>query len=123
MRLRGSLSVLDVRLESCAVAGVRRHHCDHRARGRRRRSTVAFHGGIRLPPHSQRACRSFAGAFRTRLPVLPTDASILACSATGEPAVFQLRENCVGFLDHPAIKAGMTEDPVMAWTSRKPRME
>ena len=33
--------------------------------------------------------------------------------------MFQLRENCVGFLDHPAIKAGMIEDPVMAWTSRK----
>jgi GMP synthase-like glutamine amidotransferase len=47
------------------------------------------------------------------MPVLPTDARILASSATGEPAVFQLRENCLGFLGHPGIKAGMVEDLIM----------
>jgi hypothetical protein len=41
------------------------------------------------------------------MPALPTDARTLACRATGEPTVFQLWENCVGFLDHPAIKAGV----------------
>ena len=46
-------------------------------------------------------------------PVLPADARILAVSSSGEPAVFQVRENCLGFLGHPGIKSAMIEDLIM----------
>jgi GMP synthase (glutamine-hydrolysing) len=46
-------------------------------------------------------------------PVLPADARVLAESASGEPLVFQLRDNCLGFLGHPGIKGGMIEDLIM----------
>lgn len=46
-------------------------------------------------------------------PVLPADAKVLAASASGEPLVFQLRENCLGFLGHPGIKSAMIEDLIM----------
>ena len=38
---------------------------------------------------------------------------MLAAGASGEPLVFQLRENCLGFLGHPGIKGGMIEDLIM----------
>jgi GMP synthase (glutamine-hydrolysing) len=46
-------------------------------------------------------------------PVLPRDARILATDPFGEPLVFQLRDNCLGFLGHPGIKGGMIEDLIM----------
>lgn len=46
-------------------------------------------------------------------PVLPTDARILAVDSAGEPALFQIRDNCFGFLGHPGIKSAMIEDLIM----------
>lgn len=46
-------------------------------------------------------------------PVLPADARILAVDSAGEPALFQLRDNCFGFLGHPGIKSAMIEDLIM----------
>ena len=46
-------------------------------------------------------------------PVLPTGTRVLAAGADGEPLVFQIRDNCLGFLGHPGIKGGMLEDLIM----------
>lgn len=46
-------------------------------------------------------------------PVLPADARILAVGSAGEPALFQVRNNCFGFLGHPGIKSAMIEDLIM----------
>jgi GMP synthase-like glutamine amidotransferase len=46
-------------------------------------------------------------------PVLPEGAQVLADSATGEPLVFALNGNCLGFLGHPGMKSGMVEDLIM----------
>jgi GMP synthase-like glutamine amidotransferase len=46
-------------------------------------------------------------------PVLPADARILAVDSAGEPASFQIRDNCFGFLGHPGIKSAMIEDLIM----------
>lgn len=46
-------------------------------------------------------------------PVLPPDASILAVDSYGQPALFQIRDNCFGFLGHPGIKSAMIEDLIM----------
>lgn len=46
-------------------------------------------------------------------PVLPADARILAVGSTGEPVVFQVQDNCLGFLGHPGIKSAMIEDLIM----------
>jgi GMP synthase-like glutamine amidotransferase len=46
-------------------------------------------------------------------PVLPRDAEILAVIGGGEPALFQLQNNCLGLLGHPGIKSGMIEDLIM----------
>ena len=46
-------------------------------------------------------------------PVLPADARILAVDSAGEPVLFQIRENCFGFLGHPGIKSAMVEDLIM----------
>ncbi len=46
-------------------------------------------------------------------PVLPAGAEVLAAGAGGEPLVFQLRDNCVGFLGHPGVKSAMMEDLIM----------
>ncbi|MEJ2374619.1 MAG: hypothetical protein P8Y71_04080, partial [Pseudolabrys sp.] len=34
-------------------------------------------------------------------------------SAQGEPLVFQVGENCLGFLGHPGAKSAMIEDLIM----------
>jgi len=58
--------------------------------------------------------QSFPAAVYMRdRPVPPSDARILAVTASGEPAVFQMRENCLGFLGHPGIKSAMIEDLIM----------
>lgn len=46
-------------------------------------------------------------------PVLPADARVLAVGSAGEPVLFQVRENCFGFLGHPGIKSAMIEDLIM----------
>jgi GMP synthase-like glutamine amidotransferase len=46
-------------------------------------------------------------------PVLPPDAEVLAVTGSDEPAVFQIRNNCVGFVGHPGVKSGMIEDLIM----------
>jgi GMP synthase-like glutamine amidotransferase len=46
-------------------------------------------------------------------PVLPAGALVLAESAQGEPLVFQIGENCLGFLGHPGAKSAMIEDLIM----------
>jgi hypothetical protein len=46
-------------------------------------------------------------------PVLPTDAEILAADEAGEPLVFSVRGNCLGFVGHPGMKRGMAEDLIM----------
>jgi GMP synthase (glutamine-hydrolysing) len=46
-------------------------------------------------------------------PVLPADADVLAADSAGEPLVFSLRGNCLGFLGHPGMKRGMAEDIIM----------
>jgi GMP synthase-like glutamine amidotransferase len=54
----------------------------------------------------------FAVYMRDR-PVLPPDARVLAVDSAGEPALFQVRDNCLGFLGHPGIKSAMIEDLIM----------
>lgn len=46
-------------------------------------------------------------------PVLPTDARVLAVDSVGAPVLFQVRDNCFGFLGHPGIKSAMIEDLIM----------
>ncbi|MDP6589048.1 MAG: hypothetical protein QF449_03340 [Alphaproteobacteria bacterium] len=46
-------------------------------------------------------------------PVPPTDAEVLAEDEEGNPALFQIAGNCLGFLGHPGIKSAMIEDCVM----------
>lgn len=46
-------------------------------------------------------------------PVMPAAATVLAVDDAGEPALFQLRDNCFGFTGHPGYKVGMLEDLVM----------
>jgi GMP synthase-like glutamine amidotransferase len=59
--------------------------------------------------------RSFPVAIYMRdRPVLPADAKVLAVGDSGEPLVFQLAGNCLGFLGHPGIKSAMIEDAIMA---------
>lgn len=45
--------------------------------------------------------------------VLPGDAQILAVDSDGEPVVFQLGGNSLGFLGHPGVKTAMIEDLIM----------
>lgn len=46
-------------------------------------------------------------------PALPADAHTLAVDSAGEPVLFQIRNNCFGFLGHPGIKSAMIEDLIM----------
>jgi GMP synthase-like glutamine amidotransferase len=46
-------------------------------------------------------------------PVLPADANVVAVDSAGEPVLFQVRDNCFGFLGHPGIKSAMIEDLIM----------
>ena len=46
-------------------------------------------------------------------PVLPAEARVLAADDAGAPAIFQLAENCLGFLGHPGWKSAMIEDLAM----------
>jgi GMP synthase-like glutamine amidotransferase len=46
-------------------------------------------------------------------PVLPSDARVLAVGNGDEPILFQLRNNCFGFVGHPGTKSAMIEDLIM----------
>ena len=46
-------------------------------------------------------------------PVLPSNANVLAVGDGDEPVLFQLRNNCFGFVGHPGIKSAMIEDLIM----------
>ncbi len=46
-------------------------------------------------------------------PVLPGTARVLAVNQHDEPVVFQLRNNCFGFVGHPGIKSALIEDLIM----------
>lgn len=54
----------------------------------------------------------FAVYMRDR-PVLPAEAQVLAADEHREPVLFQVRDNCLGFLGHPGIKSAMIEDLIM----------
>jgi len=46
-------------------------------------------------------------------PLLPAGCKVLAVAGRDEPVLFQVRDNCLGFLGHPGIKSGMIEDLIM----------
>ena len=46
-------------------------------------------------------------------PVLPPHARVLAKDSAGEPAVFQVGSNALGFIGHPGFKTAMAEDLIM----------
>jgi GMP synthase-like glutamine amidotransferase len=46
-------------------------------------------------------------------PALPVGTKVLAESTSHEPLVFQVGENCFGFLGHPGAKSAMIEDLIM----------
>lgn len=46
-------------------------------------------------------------------PQPPADATILARKDSGEPVVFQIGDNALGFTGHPGVKLAMAEDLVM----------
>lgn len=53
-------------------------------------------------------------------PALPPDATVLAGNQAGQPLVFALRDNAIGFLGHPGIKRGMAEDLIMEFEETPP---
>jgi len=65
--------------------------------------------GGRLPPTFPVA------SFMRDRPVLPGDARVLAVGDNDAPVVFQVRDNCFGFLGHPGVKSAMVEDVIMAF--------
>ena len=52
-------------------------------------------------------------AYLRDRPVLPESGEILASDSGGEPMVFALNGNCLGFIGHPGTKRGMVEDLIM----------
>ncbi len=48
-------------------------------------------------------------------PDLPSDAQILAVAQDNTPALFQIAENCLGFIGHPGIKSAMVEDSILQY--------
>jgi GMP synthase-like glutamine amidotransferase len=46
-------------------------------------------------------------------PVLPSGAKTLAVGSGDEALLFQVRDNCLGFVGHPGIKSAMVEDLIM----------
>ena len=61
-----------------------------------------------------------AAVYMRDRPVLPRDAEVLAVFGTGEPALFQIHGNCLGFLGHPGVKSGMIEDLIMEFEDTPP---
>jgi GMP synthase-like glutamine amidotransferase len=54
-------------------------------------------------------------SFMRDRPVLPGDAQVLAVGDNDLPVVFQIRDNCLGFLGHPGVKSAMVEDVIMTF--------
>ena len=54
-----------------------------------------------------------AAVYMRDRPVLPAGAKVLAVGGQSEPLLFQIRDNCLGFLGHPGIKSAMIEDLIM----------
>jgi GMP synthase-like glutamine amidotransferase len=54
-----------------------------------------------------------AAVYMRDRPVLPAASKVLAVDGHDEALVFQIRDNCLGFLGHPGIKTGMLEDLIM----------
>jgi len=54
-----------------------------------------------------------AAVYMRDRPILPPDSRVLAVGETGAPLVFQIRDNCIGFLGHPGAKYGMIEGVIM----------
>jgi len=76
----------------------------------------AVETATRSPPHALAGHlpeRFPAVLYLRDAPFLPEDAAVLATSAAGGPLLFQVRDNCLGFLGHPGAKAGMIEDLIM----------
>jgi GMP synthase-like glutamine amidotransferase len=91
-------------------------------------STAAGGGAEEAPLRFiiERARRVAADALNGHLPetfpvavymrdraVPPAGANVLAVGTRGEPLLFQLRSNCLGFLGHPGVKSAMIEDLIM----------
>jgi GMP synthase-like glutamine amidotransferase len=53
-------------------------------------------------------------------PLLPPEARILAVDAAGDPAVFQIGANALGFTGHPGIKPAIVEDLIMEFEEAPP---
>ena len=57
--------------------------------------------------------------MRDRL-VLPEQAVVLARSTKGDPLVFEVGDNSLGFVGHPGMKSGMAEDLIMEFAETPP---
>jgi GMP synthase-like glutamine amidotransferase len=54
-----------------------------------------------------------AAVYMRDRPVLPPHTEVLAIGDAGEPLVFRVGDDCIGFLGHPGAKSGMIEDLIM----------
>lgn len=54
-------------------------------------------------------------------PVLPENSRVLARSEAGEPVVFSVGGNSLGFLGHPGVKSAMIEDLIMEFEEAPPQ--
>jgi GMP synthase-like glutamine amidotransferase len=52
-------------------------------------------------------------AYLRDRPALPAGAEVFATAASGEPMIFGIGPNCLGFVGHPGVKRGMMEDLIM----------
>ena len=52
-------------------------------------------------------------AYLRDRPALPAGAEVFAIAASGEPMIFGIGTNCLGFVGHPGAKRGMMEDLIM----------
>ena len=93
-------------------------HPDHGIRWRRRRGAASLRRRGR-PAHRPGALNGHLpetfpiSVYMRDRPVLPSHGRVLAAGADGEPMLFQLRDNCLGFVCHPGIKSAMIEDLIM----------
>jgi GMP synthase-like glutamine amidotransferase len=78
----------------------------HFAAGAARRQRDDALNGF-LPEHSPHV------VYMRDKPLPPAYARILAVDAAGEPALFQIGENVLGFTGHPGFKRAMAEDLIM----------
>jgi GMP synthase-like glutamine amidotransferase len=55
-------------------------------------------------------------AYLRDKPALPPGSKVIAASADGEPMVFSIGSNALGFIGHPGMKSGMVEDLIMEFS-------